>query len=516
MAPPTRAVGGRCPGGGRENASAVRGRMANVDITVVGSGPNGLAAAVTCARAGLSVRVIEAQPTAGGGARTLPDPEFGGVSHDICSAVHPLALASPFFAAFDLPARGVELAVPEVSYANPLLNRPAAIGYLDIERTCAELDDGSSWRRLLEPLTADRDGVVGLFLGDKRSVPPSIPATLRIAPRVIAQGSPGWRTLAGEDARALFTGVAAHTISPMPSLVSAGAGLMLATLGHAIGWPVPVGGSQAITEALLADLQSHGGQLVLDEQVTGPPPGVVLYDTAPTALVHIYGDRLPSRYAEILRRYRYGPGVAKVDFVLSGEIPWQDSRLRHAVTLHLGGDRMTMARAEDDVARGRHPEWPMVLAALPHLADPGRIDPRGRRPLWTYAHVPHGSPLDMAATITGIFERLAPGFSDLVVGVRSVPAARLADHNANLVGGDIGVGGNNMISALTGPALRWNPWSTPIPKAYLCSSATPPGAGVHGMAGFYAARTVLRREFGIRETPRLSPAPTTPNPTNGR
>lgn len=476
-----------------------------MDVTVVGSGPNGLAAAVICARAGLSVQVIEAQSTAGGGARTLPDPEFPGVSHDICSAVHPLALASPFFAEFDLPARGVTLAVPEVSYGNPLPDRPAAIGYRDIERTCAELADGAAWRRLLGPLAKDCEGVVGLMLGDKRSIPPSIPAALRVAPRLLAQGSPAWSLLSGDDARALFTGVAAHTISRMPSLVSAGAGLMLATLAHAVGWPIPVGGSQAITEALLADLRAHGGALILGEEVTRPPSGVVLYDTAPTALLRIYGEKLPSRYADTLRRYSYGPGVAKVDFVLDGEIPWRDPRLAHAPTLHLGGDRMMMARAEREIAEGLLPKYPMVLAALPHLADPARVDAKGRRPLWTYAHVPQGSPVDMAETVTGILERFAPGFRDLVVGVRSVTAAHLADHNANLVGGDIGVGGNNMLSALTGPALRWNPWSTPIPKAYLCSSATPPGGGVHGMAGFYAARTVLRREFGIRRMPSLSP-----------
>lgn len=476
-----------------------------MDLTVVGSGPNGLAAAVICARAGLSVRVIEAQTTVGGGARTLPDPEFSGVSHDICSAVHPLALASPFFAAFDLPRRGVTLAVPEVSYGNPLLGRPAAIGYRDIDRTCAELEHGASWRRLLGPLSADCDGVVGLLLGDKRSIPPSIPAALRVAPRLLAQGSPAWGSLAGEDARALFTGVAAHTISQMPSLVAAGAGLMLATLAHAVGWPIPVGGSQAIPDALLDDLRAHGGELVLGEEVTSPPSGVVLYDTAPTALLRIYGDRLPANYAKKLRRYRYGPGVAKVDFVLSGEIPWRDSRLAEAPTLHLGGDRATMALAEKEIAAGRHAEWPMVLAALPHLADPSRVDAQGRRPLWTYAHVPAGSTRDMAESITGVFERFAPGFRDVVVGVRSVPAAELSAHNANLVGGDIGVGGNNMASALTGPTLRWNPWSTPIPRAYLCSSATPPGGGVHGMAGFYAARTVLRREFGITDLPAVSP-----------
>ncbi|MGV9800146.1 phytoene desaturase family protein [Mycobacterium sp. NPDC003449] len=476
-----------------------------MDVTVVGSGPNGLAAAVICARAGLSVQVIEAQPTPGGGARTHPDPEFPGVSHDICSAVHPLALASPFFAAYDLSARGVRLVVPDISYANPLPGRPSAIGYRDIDRTCAELESGDSWRRLLGPLAADCDGVVGLLLGDKRSIPPSIPAALRVAPRLLAQGTPLWRSLTGEDARALFSGVAAHTISRMPSLVSAGAGLMLATLGHAVGWPIPVGGSQAIPDALIADLLALGGELVLGERVTEPPSGVVLYDTSPTALSSIYGHALPPGYAKALRRYRYGPGVAKVDFVLSGEIPWTDERLAAAPTLHLGGDRARMALAESEIAAGRHAEWPMVLAAQPHVADPARVDEQGRRPLWTYAHVPSGSTVDMAEAVTGVLERFAPGFRDVVVRVRSVPASRMTAHNANLVGGDIGVGGNNMLSALWGPTPRIDPWSTPIPKAYLCSSATPPGGGVHGMAGFYAARTVLKREFGITTLPKLAP-----------
>jgi phytoene dehydrogenase-like protein len=476
-----------------------------VDVTVVGSGPNGLAAAVVCARAGLSVQVFEAQPTLGGGARTLVDPEFSGVSHDICSAVHPLALASPFLAEFNLPARGVTLEVPEVAYANPLPDQPAAVGYHDLGRTCAELVGGDSWRRLLGPLV-DRDGgVIKLLLGDKRSIPPDPIAALRVAPRLLEQGTPAWGALAGVDARALFTGVAAHTISQMPSLVSAGAGLMLATLAHTVGWPIPVGGSQAIPDALMADLRAHGGTLTAGHEITEPPPGVVLFDTSPTALLSIYGEKLPPRYAAALRRYGFGPGVAKVDFVLSGEIPWTDPRLAQAPTLHLGGTREQMAHAEREIAAGRHAEWPMVLAALPHLADRGRIDEQGRRPLWTYAHVPSGSSIDQTDSITRVFERFAPGFRDVVVAVRSVPASRLADHNANLVGGDIGVGGNTLVHALAGPTPRLNPWSTPIPKAYLCSSATPPGGGVHGMAGYYAARTVLRREFGIKLLPKLSP-----------
>jgi phytoene dehydrogenase-like protein len=490
---------------GKLTADSVVGSNYPVDVTIVGSGPNGLTAAVILARAGLSVQVFEAQSTYGGGARTLPDPEFTGISHDICSAIHPLALASPFLAEFDLRARGVQLSVPEISYGNPLPDRAAAIGYRDLHRTCAELSDGASWRDMFGPLAERSAGVVGLILGDKRSIPPDFVAAAHVARRILEQGTPAWGLLRGDDARALFSGVGAHAISQMPSLVSSGAGLMLATLAHSVGWPVPVGGSQAIVDALIADLRAHGGVLSAGEPVTTAPRGVVLYDTSPTALLEFYGDRMPQRYAKALRDYRFGPGVAKVDFVLSGEIPWQDPRLAQAPTLHLGGTRENMALAEKEIAAGRHAEWPMVLAALPHLADPGRVDEAGRRPLWTYAHVPFGSPRDQTEAVTSIFERFAPGFRDLVVAVRSTPASRLAEHNANLVGGDIGVGGNNMFSAVTGPALRLNPWSTPISGAYLCSSATPPGGGVHGMAGYFAARTVLRREFGIKKLPSLAP-----------
>ncbi|MBV9090696.1 MAG: NAD(P)/FAD-dependent oxidoreductase [Mycobacteriaceae bacterium] len=477
-----------------------------MDVTVVGSGPNGLAAAVICARAGLSVQVLEAQPTFGGGSRTAADPDHPGVRHDVCSAVHPLALASPFFAEFGLAARGVELVVPAVSYANPLAGRPAAIAYRDLDRTCAGLDDGKSWRRLLGPLVAHAETVVAFLLGDKRSLPGDLLTLVRLGLRMLGQGTALWNvSVSGDDAEALFTGVAAHTISRLPSLTSAGAGMLLATLAHTVGWPIPVGGSQAIADALVADLRAHGGELHCGAEVVEPPQGVALFDTAPTALLSVYRDKLGADYGNRLRRYRFGPGVAKVDFVLSGEVPWNDPRLADAVTFHLGGTRAEMARAEAAVAAGRHAERPMVLAALPGFADPGRVDAGGLRPLWTYAHVPAGSPIDQTEAVTAAIERFAPGFRDIVVTTRSVSAARMAEHNANYVGGDIAVGGNDAWRALAGPTVSLNPWATPLRGVYLCSSATPPGAGVHGMAGYYAARTMLRREFGIARLPSLAP-----------
>jgi phytoene dehydrogenase-like protein len=267
--------------------------------------------------------------------------------------VHPLALGSPLFAGFDLAARGVKLVVPDISYANPFVDRAAAIAYRDFDRTCEGLDDGKTWRRLLEPMVMRSASVVEFLLGDKRSLPKDPVSVLRLGLRLAWQGTPAWNaTFEGRDAEALFTGVAAHTISPLPSITSAAAGMLLASLAHSDGWPIPVGGSQAIADALIADLRAHGGVLHTGIEVAAPTAGVVLFDTAPTALLIIYGDRLPSGYAKRLQRYRFGAGVAKVDFVLSDDVPWSDPRLASAATFHLGGDRVHMAHAEALVAAG--------------------------------------------------------------------------------------------------------------------------------------------------------------------
>ncbi|MDN5821518.1 MAG: NAD(P)/FAD-dependent oxidoreductase, partial [Brachybacterium sp.] len=418
-----------------------------VDVVVVGSGPNGLAAAVTLARAGLSVQVLESEDTLGGGARTLDLGLAPGIVHDICSAAHPLALASPFFAAFDVEARGVRAIAPTASYAQPLDHEPAAIAWRDAERTADGLGtDGRAWRATLGTLSRHQDLVVELALGDKRSLPPALldPATLAVAPLfgalIAAQGTPAWglpfRT---ERARALFSGVAAHAIGPMPSLAMAATAGLLGTIAHGVGWPLPVGGSQSIIDTLVADLRAHGGTLRTDHHVRSwrdvPTARAVLLDTPAPAAADILGTRLPASLERALRRFPHGDGVAKVDFVLSGPVPWRDPEVGEAGTQHLGGTRAQMAHAEAEVAAGRLPARPMTLVSDPSVVDPGRIH-HGLRPLWAYAHVPAGDTTDPTELVTAQIERFAPGFRDLIVAARGIPASELAAHNPALVGGD--------------------------------------------------------------------------------
>ena len=480
--------------------------MDECDAIVVGAGPNGLAAAVVLARAGLSVRVYERDNTIGGGART-EELTLPGFLHDVCSAVHPQALSSGFFRAFELEKR-LSFVVPEISYAHPLDHGRSGIAWRDLDRTAEGLGiDGAAWKRLLGPLVRHADQVAQ-FAGSQVLQLPRHPLTLaRLGLRILEQGSRGWNLRFREDlAPAMLTGVNVHAIRPVPSLSTAAAGLVLATTGHARGWPIPIGGSRSIIDALADDLLAHGGQIVTATEITSvaqlPQARVVLFDVSPRALSRIAGDRLPDRYRRSLEKFRYGNAVAKVDFALSAAVPWTDNRLVAAATLHVGGTRQEIETSEADVAAGRHPEDPYVLVSQPTAFDPSRA-PEGKHVLWAYTHVPRGSTEDRTEAITAKIERYAPGFRDTILASASRSAVEVERHNPNYIGGDIAAGDVTIAQLLARPVLSPTPWRTAARGLYLCSSSTPPGPAVHGLAGYYAAMTALRDEFGITRRPFL-------------
>ncbi len=481
---------------------------AEVDAVIVGAGPNGLAAAVTLARAGLSVAVFERSPRIGGGAATA-ELTLPGFHHDVCSAVHPLAFESAFFQRFALTER-VDFVTPETSFAHPLDGGRAAIAYRDLARTREALGaDGRAYEKLIGPLAA-RAGEVAEFTGSTLLRIPRHPTTAaRFALRTLEQGSPAWNLrFTGEDAAALLTGVTAHSILSQPSLAAAASGLVLAAYAHARGWPIPVGGSQAMMDAMAADLRAHGGTITTGVDVTDldalPPSRVVILDVTPRALVRLAGDRMPGRYRRTLEGFRYGGAVAKVDFALSAPVPWANEGVRAAGTVHVGGTRAEIVAAERDVHRGRMPEQPYVLAAQQSLFDASRA-PAGAHTLWTYTHVPAGSTVDRREAVVRQIERFAPGFRDTILAVNSRTAVDVAHHNPNYPGGDIAAGAPTLRQLIRRPTLSAEPWRTPIPGVYLASASVSPGPGVHGLAGWRAALTALRRDFAIHTEPTLSP-----------
>ncbi|ADX75051.1 phytoene dehydrogenase-like oxidoreductase [Pseudarthrobacter phenanthrenivorans Sphe3] len=469
------------------------------DATVVGAGPNGLAAAVVMARAGLSVEVFEAAATIGGGTRTveLMQPEH---FHDVCSAVHPMALASPFFRAFEL-SRRVDLVSPDLSYGSPLDGGRSALAYKSLDRTAAGLGrDGAAYRRLMQPLVRNIDDVMDFTQNQLFRIPRNPLAAGIFGARTVEQGSGLWNLRFKDQlAPALLSGVAAHAISHLPSLAASGAGLMLGALGHAQGWPIPLGGSAAIAAALAKDIEAHGGVIHTNTPINRlsdlPPARATLLDVAPRGLLNMAGDSLPDRYRKSLESFRYGNGSCKVDFILSGPVPWAAAELTDAGTVHVGGTRAELAHSENEVSAGRHPEQPYVLVAQPSRFDSGRA-PAGRHTLWTYCHVPAGSTKDMTEAITAQLERFAPGFRDLVLDTNVVTAAQLEDYNRNYIGGDFSVGVMDMRGLVQRPVVSRHPWRTPLPGVYLCSSATPPGPGVTGMPGYHAATYALKDIFG--------------------
>jgi phytoene dehydrogenase-like protein len=466
------------------------------DAVVVGSGPNGLAAAVALARAGLSVTVLESHQTIGGGTRT-EELTVPGVLHDVCSAVHPLGVGSPFLSSLELGRHGLEWCWPEIDLAHPLDGGRAAVLVQSVDQTADGLgDDGRAWRRLFAPLAA-RFGELGDDILRPIAHRPRHPFLLaRFGLNALAPATVVARRWHGDEARALFGGMAAHAFRPLSSPTSASVGLALGASAHRFGWPVAKGGSRAITDALAAELLALGGQIETGHRVTSlhevDSADVVMLDLAPSGVLALAGDRLPSRIARAYRRYRNGPAAYKVDLAVEGGIPWTNEACRRAGTVHLGGTIEQVALAEREVAAGRLPARPFVLVAQQYLADPSR-SAGDVHPIWAYAHVPNGYSGDATDVVLDQLERFAPGVRDRIVGQAVRTPAQYEAYNPNFVGGDISTGANDPIQVLLRPRVALDPYRTGIPGVYLCSAATPPGGGVHGMCGANAAASALKR-----------------------
>jgi phytoene dehydrogenase-like protein len=472
--------------------------MPGPDAVVVGSGPNGLAAALTLARAGLAVEVFEGEPSIGGGTRTQAL-TLEGFRHDVCSAVHPSLVASPFFRSLDLAGLGIVLCQPEVAFAHPLGGGRAAALYRDVGETASHLGgDAAAYRDLVGPLVDWLDRIVPYVLGPMRSLPRDPLALARFA----LVGTPSVqhtaRRFSTDSARALLAGTAAHSMEPLTAPLTSAFGLLLTALGHGAGWPVVAGGSAAISQGLAHELRRLGGTVHPDSPVASldelPPARAVLLDTSPRAFVALAGSRLSRRARRPWARFKPGPGTCKVDWALDGPVPWAAEACRRTVTVHVGGTFDEVARSEAAVRAGRHAEQPFVLVAQPSVVDPTRA-PEGKHTLWAYCHVPNDSPVDMTERMEAQIERFAPGFRDLVLARTVRTADRAEAHNPNLLGGDVNGGAATLRQTVFRPVARWNPYRTPVDGVYLCSASTPPGGGVHGMCGVLAAEVALRERF---------------------
>jgi phytoene dehydrogenase-like protein len=465
------------------------------DAIIIGSGPNGLAAAITLARAGRSVLVYEAADTIGGSTRsaeiTLP-----GFTHDICSTVHALALASPFLRNLPLSQHGLQLVHPQVPFAHPFDDGTAAVVDRSVDLTAESLmSDGPAYRNLMNPLVEQAESLMAALLG-----PPTFPRHPFLMARF---GLSAIRSASGlarsrfqtERARGMFAGVAAHSILPLEYLSTSAYGLVLTISAHAVGWPIARGGSQKVADALASYLKSLGGEIITGSPIESldqlPPARVILCDITPRQLIRIAGGRLPSGYRKRLEHFRYGPGVFKIDWAMSAPIPWRAKECARAGTIHLGGTLEEIADSERAAWNGEHHEKPYVLVVQPTRFDSTRA-PIGKHTAWAYCHVPHGSTSDMTKQIENQMERFAPGFRDTVLARHVMGTEAMEQYNANLIGGDITGGAQDISQLFTRPVARLNPYSTPVKGLYICSASTPPGGGVHGMCGHNAARSALK------------------------